>query len=276
MHTRLTVPDVDCTVTDYLHNATSGETVSANEWPDVFHEPDSEILEDSSLRFEFDEDIDFGTVRKGLPSSYRYGDFERRPDHGHDEERHHPLPSLPPAQDIGRGHQRWLKPPPPSEDNPHHPHGLPPLPSSQNARGRRPLRKGDHSGPCKERSNLPHLPGLPRKPVFSANVTLPTLLPNHRLHVHVEKVKHRLPIPGHKKDIYTTKLFVNHQSVVVPDVPSRNGAVHIINQVLNPRRRHHRPHKPKQSEAGHDFVDQGDNNEWEDWEDWLLQWAEEN
>jgi hypothetical protein len=112
--------------------------------------------------------------------------------------------------------------------------------------------------------------------VFSANVTLPTLLPNHWLHVHVEKVKHRLPIPGHKKDIYTTKLFVNHQSIAVSDVPSRNGAVHIINKVLNPRRRHHRPHKPEQNKAGHDFVDQGDNNEWKDWEDWLLQWAEEN
>jgi len=221
-------------------------------------------LEDSPLQFVFDEDVDFGTVRKGLPFSYRHGDSRRtelRPDRG-DDERHHPLPPLPPAEDVGRGHHRWFKPPPPpSREHPHYP---PPPP---------------HHGPCKERSSLPHLPSLPHKRVFSANVTLPTLLTNHSLHVHVEKVKHRLPIPGHKRDIYITKLFVNHQSIAISDVPSRNGAVHIINNVLNPRPRHHRPHKPKQNEGDHDFDDEEDKDEWEDWEDWedwLPQWAEEN
>jgi hypothetical protein len=113
--------------------------------------------------------------------------------------------------------------------------------------------------------------------VFSANVTLPTLLANHSLHVHVAKVKHRLPIPGHKKDIYTTKLFVNHQSVAVSDVVSRNGAVHVINKILNPRPRHHlRPHKPEKDKTGYEFVDHDEDDEWKDWEDWLPQWAAEN
>ena len=111
------------------------------------------------------------------------------------------------------------------------------------------------------------------KPVFSAKLTVPTLLTNHSLHVHVTKDRHRIPIPGHKKDIYITKLFVNHQIVVVADVVSRNGAVHVINKVLNPRPPHHRPHKP---ESGFDFAPREDDDGWEDWEDWLPQWAAEN
>jgi hypothetical protein len=159
-----------------------------------------------------------------------------------------------------------LPPPPPSGD-----HQLPPRGSRGPYGGGRRPREGDHRTPCKERAGPS---GLFRKPVFSANVTLPTLLTNHSLHVHVEKVKHRLPIPGHKKDIYTTKLFVNHQSVAVSDVVSRNGAVHIINKVLNPRpRHHHRPHKDDKGGPG--VTNQEDGNVWEDWEDWLPQWAAE-
>lgn len=160
---------INRTSTDYLHNATSGETISANAWPEVFHEPDIEY--------------------------------------------HSPCK-------VGASHHQLL-----------------------------------------------------RKPVFSANVTLPTLLTNHSLDVHVEKDKYHIPIPGHKKDIYITKLFVNNQSITVADVVSRNGAVHVINTVLNPR-----PHSPhlKQDQGVHGAVDEQENGEWDDWENWLLRWAEEN
>jgi hypothetical protein len=260
---------------DYLHNATSGDTVSANAWPEVFDELDAEYAGETLFQLDFDGEVDFSTIRKGRPLSYRHGDSRRTefcPDHGSDDDRHHPLPPLLPAPGIGRGHCAFMtpSPPPPSGDHPHHPHGPPPSPPSRGSckpygGGRRPPRTGDH---CKEHDRLLL---IPHKPVFSANVTVPTLLTNHSLHVHVTKVKYRLPIPGHKREIYVTKLFVNDQNVAVSDIVSRNGAVHVINKVLNPRpRHHHRPHKDED-----DFVDRED-DEWEDWEDWLPQWAEEN
>lgn len=201
---------IDYATSDYLHNATSGKTVSAGAWPDVYDEHHAEYSEESPLESEFGEEVE----------------------------------RLPPPRPVG---------PPRGSRGPY-------------GGGRRP-REGDHHTPCKERASL-------RKPVFSANVTLPTLLTNHSLHVHVEKVKHRLPIPGHKKDIYTTKLFVNHQSVAVPDVVSRNGAVHIINKVLDPRPRHH--HRLQKDDKGGPGVTNQEDNVWEDWEDWLPQWAAEN
>lgn len=154
-------------------------------------------------------------------------------------ERHSVFPPMP---YISRGYDRGYLLPRPSGDFPHHPHAPPAPPASQGTQG------------------------LYDRHEFSANVTLPTLLMNHSLHVHITKKKYSIPIPGHKKDIYVTKLFVNHQSVAVSDVISRNGAVHIIDKVLNPRPFHHRPHKPEIDE---------DADDWEDWEDWLPQWAEE-
>lgn len=68
---------------------------------------------------------------------------------------------------------------------------------------------------------------------------------------------------------------MNRQSVVVSDVVARNGAVHIINKVLNPRPPHHHPGKPKDNEVSEEIMDHN-GNDWEDWEDWLLQWAEQN
>jgi len=182
-------------------------------------------------------------------------------------DRRHPLLPC-----IGRGRQRGYTPPSPSRpsgDHPHHPHAPPPLPPPRGSE--RPSRKGDHASPCEECDS----PIIAHRPVFSANVTLPTLLTNHSLHVRVAKFGHRLPIPGHKKDIYVTKLFVNDQSVVVSDVISKNGAVHVIDKVLNPRPRHHCPHKPQIDEDSLDIIPQ-DTNEWEDWEDWLPRWAEGN
>jgi len=110
--------------------------------------------------------------------------------------------------------------------------------------------------------------------VFAANLTLPTLLANHSLHVHIAKYKLHLPIPGHARDIYFSNLVVNRQRVAFADVVARNGAVHILSRVLNPRPHH--PHKPEVINSSNGIYDEDDDDGWEDWEDWLPQWAAEN
>ncbi|KAJ3524304.1 hypothetical protein NM688_g8585 [Phlebia brevispora] len=133
----------------------------------------------------------------------------------------------------------------------------------------------------------PHLPKLPHpKPVYSLNATLPTLLSNHTLHVHVAQFHSILPRGG-----YITKLFVNGQWVVAADVPTRNGAVHVVNSLIRPFHKGHHGHhgdhgyhfdeeawfEPSADEENFDDdVDDGIDHEWDDWEEWLPQWANED
>ena len=107
----------------------------------------------------------------------------------------------------------------------------------------------------------PHHPA----PIYAANTTLPTLLANHTLAVHVRKYKTRLPIPHHALDVYTTLLFVNGQRVVVADVPARNGALHVLTRLVSPHPRH-----------GEVRAEGGVYDSWADWEEWLVDWAEAN
>lgn len=87
---------------------------------------------------------------------------------------------------------------------------------------------------------------------------------------------HKLPLPGpHHPKSYTTEFFVNGQPVFFYDIPARNGAVHVIGKVLNPR-----AHSRQGSLSNHHdesrpgWVDDAA-DDWEDWESWLPAWADE-
>ncbi|KAG6891805.1 hypothetical protein C0993_006330, partial [Termitomyces sp. T159_Od127] len=91
------------------------------------------------------------------------------------------------------------------------------------------------------------------KPIESFDVELSSALANHTLHAHVEKFRFSLPIPNpHNPHIITTKFTINGLQVVVPDAVGLNGAVHVIEHLLDPR--------------GHSHHAQ---TAWEDWEEWL-------
>ncbi|KDQ60570.1 hypothetical protein JAAARDRAFT_124834 [Jaapia argillacea MUCL 33604] len=136
----------------------------------------------------------------------------------------------------------------------------------------RPPRMPNHPRP-------PHLPRGPHHvphppPLYSVNVTLPTLLPEHHLHIHIAKFGFPVPVPGpHKPKAFVTKFYVNGQPVPFYDGVARNGAVHIIDRVLNPVKHHGKHDKPPRKDYD-EFVDDDDVDEgWEDWEEWLPQWA---
>ncbi|TFK25017.1 FAS1 domain-containing protein [Coprinopsis marcescibilis] len=109
---------------------------------------------------------------------------------------------------------------------------------------------------------------LPRpEPFRSVNATLKTRLVNHTVDWTAEKFKFTIPIPKHKKEVYETKVFVNHQHVLVPDIVALNGAIHAIDHLLIPC--HHRNETVDENiEAPVD--------PWENWENWLPQWAASN
>jgi len=109
-------------------------------------------------------------------------------------------------------------------------------------------------------------PPLPH-PLYEFNFTLPTLLEHHHLRVHVAHYKSKLPLPAPSR--YFTRFKVNGRDVGPFDIPARNGALHVITTLLNPRKGHghHGRHE-------HDGTDE--DNSWDDWEEWLPQWAMEN
>lgn len=111
--------------------------------------------------------------------------------------------------------------------------------------------------------NLPHLPEL----VYEYNTTLPTLLQDHHLQVHVARYKSGFPIPGVSR--YITIFKVNGRHVGPFDIPARNGALHVPTTILDPRkgRGHH---------GGDGKTEEDKEAAWEDWEEWLPQWAMEN
>ncbi|KIJ69613.1 hypothetical protein HYDPIDRAFT_36640 [Hydnomerulius pinastri MD-312] len=112
----------------------------------------------------------------------------------------------------------------------------------------------------------PRLP-LP-DPIYEYSVTLPTLLENHNLHV--KAARYKLPIPGPARLAparYFTRFIVNGRDVGPFDIPARNGALHVITSLLDPRKGHHGHKRPEK---------ENDDAAWEDWEKWLPQWAMEN
>lgn len=129
------------------------------------------------------------------------------------------------------------------------------------------------------KANRPHHKPI-FKPVYTLNKTLPTLLPNYTLEVHVAQFRSILPHG------YVTKVFVNGQWVVAPDVPARNGAIHVVKRLIHPKGK---GRHGKHGGHGHHFEgeeprvgqytasdDPELDHEWDDWEEWLPQWANED
>jgi uncharacterized surface protein with fasciclin (FAS1) repeats len=105
------------------------------------------------------------------------------------------------------------------------------------------------------------------EPISREKYTLETALFNHTLDVVVDKKRITLPLPLHKSSAIKTHVIVNRQVAHVRDIVGLNGAIHVVDKLLDPRK--HRHHPPK-----HEDVD--DDEDWEDWEEWLPQWADEN
>lgn len=109
------------------------------------------------------------------------------------------------------------------------------------------------------------------EPVYEFDITVPTLLVNHTLDIHVARSKLKLPIPGPPH--YFTKFTVNGKEIVPLDVPARNGALHVTNHLLNPHHcRHHCHHRDHEDRGDEEALDRS----WDDWEEWLPQWAMED
>lgn len=130
------------------------------------------------------------------------------------------------------------------------------------------------SGIDADDSVLNPLPSLGRvkqyhhEPIFSFDRTLPTALANFTIDSHVSKVNITAPFPSpHRSQIITT-LIVNHRPVFFADIIGLNGAVHVIEELLDPRG-HNSQYSPLRDHSA-------DKNTWEDWEDWLLDWAAAN
>ncbi|TBU28940.1 FAS1 domain-containing protein [Dichomitus squalens] len=157
---------------------------------------------------------------------------------------------------------------PPPGDEPHHPpHHPPPRPPP-------PPKEGHH-----------HHLHLPRPDVvYKANATVPTLLEGHPLEVKVVQLAFKSPFGGehHKHAFYKTVVVAHGQPVTVPDVPARNGAIHVVTRLLNPLKkpRHHHGHEFEGDHLGfgpflREDLENDDADEWAGWEEWLPRWAEE-
>ncbi|KAI0362768.1 hypothetical protein OH77DRAFT_86545 [Trametes cingulata] len=111
------------------------------------------------------------------------------------------------------GHGPHFPPPPPPSPPPHAPH-------------HHPFEDGPHHLP------RPHGPKL----FYSRNITTSTLLTNHSLNLLVVQLEHTIPIPGHHRTFYTTTTFAHGTPVSVSDIPTRNGVLHIVDRILNPKK----------------------------------------
>ncbi|KAG6816954.1 hypothetical protein H0H87_001469 [Tephrocybe sp. NHM501043] len=110
------------------------------------------------------------------------------------------------------------------------------------------------------------------EPIETIDATLLTALANHTLHAHVEKFKFNIPLPGpHKPPMITTKFSINGHQVAVPDIIALNGAVHLVEHLLDPRGHSHRGHHGHHGSLSTDKA----GGIWEEWEEWLPQWAAE-
>jgi hypothetical protein len=105
--------------------------------------------------------------------------------------------------------------------------------------------------------------GIPHKTEIFFKALLPTALTNHTIPVLIRKSRVLKHIP-------ITKFIANGVWIKAFDGVARNGAIHVVDHVLNPRRHHKRgPHKVTEQ-------DEEDNQGWEDWEDWLIDWVDQN
>ncbi|KAF9052740.1 Fasciclin domain-containing protein [Panaeolus papilionaceus] len=106
-----------------------------------------------------------------------------------------------------------------------------------------------------------------RELISFINVTLPTLLPNHKVNTLIYKTKVKFPFPGHKNAYRVdTKVTVNNHHVRIPDIVASNGAIQVIDRLLDPHLESHHPDCPHHGE--------GVEEPWKNWESWLMSWAE--
>lgn len=148
----------------------------------------------------------------------------------------------------------------------------------------------DESTPCQvyddfsndETINKKHKhkkPKHPKKPKFPCpepislvDLTLPTLYQDHPLHVHIGKFKLTLPIPGHDHPHrIITKFNVDGHEIRAPDLVAMNGAVHVIDRLLDPRGPRHYSGPGQISESAYS---QEEMAIWRRWKEWLYQWTE--
>jgi len=103
------------------------------------------------------------------------------------------------------------------------------------------------------------------EPISRDKYTFNTALLDRALDVVVDTKRVTLPLPGpHKPSSIKTKVIVNKQLAHVRDIVGLNGAIHVVDKLLDPRKHCHQPPEREDEQA------------WEDWEEWLPQWADAN
>lgn len=105
------------------------------------------------------------------------------------------------------------------------------------------------------------------------------------MNVHVVQFAHTIPIPGHARTFYQTVTFAHGTRVALSDIPTRNGVLHVVDKIFNPRHKGEHPHNvpsaPKEGEEAPRFSDfaardaEDPEDEWAGWEEWLPLWADE-
>ncbi|KAH8096833.1 FAS1 domain-containing protein [Cristinia sonorae] len=101
----------------------------------------------------------------------------------------------------------------------------------------------------------------------SHTLDLPTLLSQETLQMEIVQYKRSSPIPPYQT-LYFRTMAVQNVTVATRDIPARDGVVHVVDRVLNPRGR-----RIEESDKG--FQAAMDDGEWEGWEEWLVKWAED-
>jgi hypothetical protein len=91
------------------------------------------------------------------------------------------------------------------------------------------------------------------EPISREKYTLETALDNHTLEVVVDKKRITLPLPGHcKPSVIKTKVIVDRQLAHHRDIVGLNGAIHVVDKLLDPRKHGHHPpeHEDEQDLGG--------------------------
>lgn len=125
--------------------------------------------------------------------------------------------------------------------------------------------------PLREGSSAPF-----PKPEIIYNLTLPTALDGHTLNVLLVKIPIRLPIPKRPKEIgHFKQLYVNGQKASVYDAVALNGAFHVVDKLVSPRRSKRGPHHGDVLGFDISGPDLGeDDDDWRNWKEWMFEWAE--
>lgn len=104
---------------------------------------------------------------------------------------------------------------------------------------------------------------------MSVDLDLQSLLVNHTVHAHVAQKKINFPFPVKRPYIIDTKIYINQRLVIEPDIVGLNGAIHVVDKILDPRghRNGHHHHHDSFSKFSEE------DNVWAGWENWLIEWA---